>query len=1295
VQEAQRGIWAAWPIEAAQDLCERRSLTGGKPVAARRAYAERPAESKEGAEILSSKANTRTLRRLALAAILSLVAGALLLVGPAAALTDSRSTSSGSDAAAAAGDPDGVSFALAGCRNDGTIVLPIGGQFVCPDTAYTQGNLGKGWNELDLVPLRVIADAGNSAPSTQTYTIATVVDAMDGGHPGFDVISAPVLNTALSAASCSAATATADTTISPGLGGTDVSRYRKITITQANSTTCVYDFYARLALGSHLYPGSSLHANLANQVLTTAGIGNKESSIPVNEIAPQELSKDMTATQGTDHIWTLKKEPTPAHVDFLNTCDPNASLSAAVSIKVTWDKLAASPSGVITVVTHVYATNPAARVVTLDLTDDIRSGTTVLDTATAGPTDLPANSTTLVLTHNTTVPSGTTNLNDVATGTYTDKVTGIPIPGSTTATADAPVQLSGPEANQTASINDIESITGSGLSYSADSFSGASGAFDLGYVAGTKTTGAVSWTSATQSAGSSVTFSKTIYTTSGTSGNGDLADTAALTGSDGFSTSANADITVSTDAKVKLTIEKTIPNVLQGNETQTFSFAVKDSSNVTVATPSISFAAGDTTKSVDVTGLTPGSYTVSEDPTTGWAPQNAQTKAINLPSCSGKVTFANVLSPATAKVKKVTVPAGSEAGWEMTLSGPGTPVGGEKVTTTGTGFVNFATLLQEGSYTITETSQTSWDETASSGCSFTVAYPADAGKTFECTKTNTQRAKIVVKKVTDPNPDPTDTSFSFTAGGGLSPTSFGLKNGGSKSFDNLVPGNGYNVAETVPTGWDLTSSTCDDGSPVTNIALSAGETVTCTFTNTLKRGTIVVKKVTNPSPDPTDTSFSFTAGGGLSPSSFSLKNGGQQTFSNLLPGNGYSAAETVPVGWDLTTSTCDDGSPVTAIDVAAGETVTCTFTNRLKGKIVIKKVTDPSPDPTDTSFSFTAGGGLAPGSFNLKNGGQQTYSNVTPGSGYGAAETVSSGWDLTSSTCDDGSPVSNINVSPGETVTCTFTNRLRGKAKVIKTFSGLPPSGTLSVTFQLRSGASAGSAGTILESGTASAGNGGVINFTTTLMPASTYQLCEVLGPLGPGWMTTLGPPFYSVYNPSGDNSTVCTDFTIAAGETKTFSIDNKPPPGGLALTIGYWKNWSSCTGGGQKPVLDQTLLKAVQSGKTITLGKLVLDPNVLGARTACLDAVALLGKSTLSGKKMASDPLFNMTAQLLAADLNITAGAGACAAAITAINQGHALLTKYGFDGNGYSPKLTSADASLANSLATALDQYNNNKLC
>ncbi len=152
-----------------------------------------------------------------------------------------------------------------------------------------------------------------------------------------------------------------------------------------------------------------------------------------------------------------------------------------------------------------------------------------------------------------------------------------------------------------------------------------------------------------------------------------------------------------------------------------------------------------------------------------------------------------------------------------------------------------------------------------------------------------------------------------------------------------------------------------------------------------------------------------------------------------------------------------------------------------------------------------------------------------------------------------------------------------------------------------------------------------------------------------------------------------------------------------MALSIGYWKNWSSCTGGHQAPVLDQTLAKLASADTPETLGKLVLNPSTLGASTACQDAVDILNKSTITGTKMASDPLFSMAAQLLGADLNVAAGAGQCSASATAINSAHALLAKYGFDGTSSSSqlKVTAADATTANNLATTLASYNNDKLC
>ena len=80
--------------------------------------------------------------------------------------------------------------------------------------------------------------------------------------------------------------------------------------------------------------------------------------------------------------------------------------------------------------------------------------------------------------------------------------------------------------------------------------------------------------------------------------------------------------------------------------------------------------------------------------------------------------------------------------------------------------------------------------------------------------------------------------------------------------------------------------------------------------------------------------FDFTAGGGLSPTSFQLDDDSDPTLSNTRafivdPGSGYSVSEvTPPDPWELESATCSDGSPVSNIDVAQAETVTCTFVNK-------------------------------------------------------------------------------------------------------------------------------------------------------------------------------------------------------------------------------------------------------------------------------------------------------------------------------------------------------------------------------
>jgi uncharacterized repeat protein (TIGR01451 family) len=404
----------------------------------------------------------------------------------------------------------------------------------------------------------------------------------------------------------------------------------------------------------------------------------------------------------------------------------------------------------------------------------------------------------------------------------------------------------------------------------------------------------------------------------------------------------------------------------------------------------------------------------------------------------------------------------------------------------------FTTPLQEGHYTITEELQAGWRQAGSSGdCDFTVDYPADQSRTFSCTFNNEQLGRIIIRKLTDP-PN-TEQSFAFTLTGGPSSLnqSFSLKDGESHDSGYLRAGSGYAAGETVPAGWDQSSASCDDGSPVGNIAVSPGETVTCTFANT-ERGLIIVKKVTVPAQSA--QSFAFTLGGGPSAlaQSFSLTGGTSHESGFVRPGTGYAAAETV---WDQTSATCDDGSPVDDIDLSPGETVTCTFHNEQLGRILVEKLTDPAN--ADQSFAFSLEGGSSEfdQSFSLSDGETHDSGYVQAGSGYAAAEVVPEGWDQSAASCDDGSPVEDIDVSPGEVVTCRFANTQRGLIVVKKITS--PTSGSQPFAFTLGGGPSALSQSFSLtgggshESGFVKPGAGYAVSETVPADWTQTSALCD------------------------------------------------------------------------------------------------------------------------------------------------------------------------------------------------------------
>ncbi len=105
------------------------------------------------------------------------------------------------------------------------------------------------------------------------------------------------------------------------------------------------------------------------------------------------------------------------------------------------------------------------------------------------------------------------------------------------------------------------------------------------------------------------------------------------------------------------------------------------------------------------------------------------------------------------------------------------------------------------------------------------------------------------------------------------------------------------------------------------------------------------------------------------------------------------------------------------------------------GFIKIVKDTDPEPDPTDFSFTSTT---LSPSNFQLDDDGagnnplsnSKTFNNLPAGI-YNVSETPAAGY-ITNAVCSDGSPISAINLGPGEFITCTFTNSQPGTITIVK-----------------------------------------------------------------------------------------------------------------------------------------------------------------------------------------------------------------------------------------------------------------------
>ncbi len=315
---------------------------------------------------------------------------------------------------------------------------------------------------------------------------------------------------------------------------------------------------------------------------------------------------------------------------------------------------------------------------------------------------------------------------------------------------------------------------------------------------------------------------------------------------------------------------------------------------------------------------------------------------------------------------------------------------------------------------------------------------------------------IVIVK--DRTPDSSDSSDSFTFTEDIPDCAVGPlfddgTNVGNSVTCSNVPVGTYTVTEDDPgSEYLLTALNCDTtdtsgqdtteentGTRTATIDLDANETVTCTFNN-LYLNSITVDKICYPENDPGAFAIQILDSGQQPVGGAGVFCGGSYGVGGF-DADTYQIVETGGQTTDLADYTvtyggdCDVNGYVT---VGAEDRVTCTVTNtRLPGTIVIVKDTVPN---SPMAFNFSATPeilGCTVGPL-VDNGGTNsvTCSNAPAGQyDVGEDDPTNDGYALTNLECitsdtsnqdttsvDIPTRTAHIDLDPGETVTCTFTN---------------------------------------------------------------------------------------------------------------------------------------------------------------------------------------------------------------------------------------------------------------------------------
>jgi hypothetical protein len=311
----------------------------------------------------------------------------------------------------------------------------------------------------------------------------------------------------------------------------------------------------------------------------------------------------------------------------------------------------------------------------------------------------------------------------------------------------------------------------------------------------------------------------------------------------------------------------------------------------------------------------------------------------------------------------------------------------------------FGSLLTSSTYSVTEADRLGWDlgtaacldgngaATGTLNGTTLSGIAVVGGKTTTCTFTNTRdlqeiSGRIVVRKTTVPSPDPLDSTFAFTTTG-TGYTGFSLKNGQQNDTNfALAPGT-YSVAETANSLYTTTSSCSSDqaadASTPAAISLQAGETVTCTFTNTRDQGYLKLSKVFDAKASGFAGTFAVVYNCGAGDVTVNLAAGASSTVGPFGTTTSCTVSEptlpTAPANWTFGTPSVSTPNPVTITKGDPATAVTVTVTNSIshdQGYLKVSKVFDPKASGFAGTFAVVYNCGAGDVTVNLAAGASTT-----------------------------------------------------------------------------------------------------------------------------------------------------------------------------------------------------------------------------------------------------------------------------------------------------------------------------------